>query len=62
MILLNVSAAAAILIYNLKKINKKEDMMKKLLEKCYLCVSLNADINQAVLGILGSSDYNTTKI
>ncbi|QKF74301.1 hypothetical protein AFAEC_2156 [Aliarcobacter faecis] len=35
--------------------------MKKLLLSAVLCVSLNADINQAVLGILGSSDYNTHK-
>lgn len=35
--------------------------MKKLLVSAILCVSLNADINQAVLGILGSSDYNTHK-
>lgn len=35
--------------------------MKKLLASAILCVSLNADINQAVLGILGASDYNTHK-
>lgn len=35
--------------------------MKKLLVSAILCVSLNADINQAVLGILGASDYNTHK-
>ncbi|WP_198304223.1 hypothetical protein [Arcobacter vandammei] len=35
--------------------------MKKLLLSAILCASLNADINQAVLGILGSSDYNTHK-
>lgn len=35
--------------------------MKKLLLSAILCASLNADINQAVLGILGSNDYNTHK-
>ena len=33
--------------------------MKKLLLIIFLCVSLNANINQAVLGIIGSSDFNT---
>lgn len=35
--------------------------MKKLLLSAILCVTLNADINEAVLGILGPSDYNTHK-
>ncbi len=36
--------------------------MKKLLLKCYfICISLNANVNQAVLGILGPSEYNTHK-
>ena len=33
--------------------------MKKLLLIIFLCLSLNANINQAVLGIIGSSDFNT---
>ena len=54
---LNVSSAAAILIYNLKKDKRK--IYEKLLLIIFLCVSLNANINQAVLGIIGSSDFNT---
>ena len=33
--------------------------MKKLLLIIFLCLSLNANINQAVLGRIGSSDFNT---
>lgn len=33
--------------------------MKTLLLIIFLCLSLNANINQAVLGIIGSSDFNT---
>ncbi|WP_418187063.1 hypothetical protein [Aliarcobacter lanthieri] len=33
--------------------------MKKILLSIALCLSLNADINQAVQGILGNSEYNT---
>ncbi|AXK47957.1 hypothetical protein CRU87_02885 [Aliarcobacter trophiarum LMG 25534] len=33
--------------------------MKKLLLIIFLCLSLNANINQAVIGLIGSSDFNT---
>ncbi|QEZ90007.1 hypothetical protein [Aliarcobacter cibarius] len=35
--------------------------MKKLLLSAILCASLNANVNEAVLGILGPSEYNTHK-
>lgn len=35
--------------------------MKKLFFILFLCISLNANVNQAVLGILGNSEYNTHK-
>ena len=44
----------------MKKIKELGDkIMKKLLLIIFLCLSLNANINQAVLGIIGSSDFNT---
>ena len=35
--------------------------MKKIVMSAILCISLNANVNQAVENILGESEYNTHK-